>query len=269
MQGEQMSTQTLQEATDELVGEIIDSTERVLAGPDVTPVEAGLADPPAVNETSDKAIVISAFREVVASVMSEAQFAILSGRTPRNVIRKRPGKGGKTFSYIPHGYVTSALNKAFGFHWSFETLPNGRGDRYEFREGMDVISNGKTVKTPASVLVTGRLTVYVHEPQNMSNVIAVISKDSTGEKEFVPGMTWGAMVKSAESDAFKRCAARLGIGSDLYWEEPDVLEENGNKQEAPDELTLKARSMRDSGASLGEIASALGESIPSVARRLK
>ncbi len=236
---------------------------------EVTLVDAGLAEPPAVNETSDKAIVISAFREVVASVMSEAQFAILSGRTPRNVIRKRPGKGGKTFSYIPHGYVTSALNKAFGFHWSFETLPNGKGDRFQFLEATEVTSNGKIVKTPASVLVQGRLTVYVHEPQNMSNVIAVISKDSTGEKEFVPGMTWGAMVKSAESDAFKRCAARLGIGSDLYWEEPDVLEENGSRQEAPDALTLRARELKAQGKSLSAIASELGEAVPVTARRLR
>lgn len=229
---------------------------------EVTLLDVGLADDAPVNETNDKAIVISAFREVVASVMSEAQFAILSGRTPRNVIRKRPGKGGKTFSYIPHGYVTSALNKAFGFHWSFETLTNGKGDRFQFIEGQEVTSNGKIVRTPSSVLVQGRLTVYVHDPNDMRQVIAVIAKDSTGEKEFVPGMTWGAMVKSAESDAFKRCAARLGIGSDLYWEEPDVLEE-------PDELTVRARSMKANGETLGAIAAALGESVPAVARRLK
>jgi hypothetical protein len=243
-------------------GDIVDtSTGEVL---DVTLVEAGLADPIAVNETSDKAIVISAFREVVASVMSEAQFAILSGRTPRNVIKKRPGKGGKTFSYIPHGYVTSALNKAFGFHWSFETLPNGKGDRFQFIEGQEVTSNGKIVRTPSSMLVTGRLTVYVHDPANMSNVIAVIAKDSTGEKEFVPGMTWGAMVKSAESDAFKRCAARLGIGSDLYWEEPDVLEDV-----PPDALTVRAREMKAQGASVSAIAKELGIPIPEAARRLR
>lgn len=247
-------------------GEVVDTqTGEVL---DVTLVEVGLAEPEAsVNETSDKAIVISAFREVVQSVMSEGQFAILSGRTPRNVIKKRPGKGGKTFSYIPHGYVTSALNKAFGFHWSFETLPNGKGDRYQFIEGSEVTSNGKIVRTPASMLVTGRLTVYVHNPANMSEVIAVIAKDSTGEKEFVPGMTWGAMVKSAESDAFKRCAARLGIGNDLYFEEPDVLED---AVESPlDALTVKAREMKSNGDSLGSIAKKLGESIPSVAKRLK
>lgn len=222
-----------------------------------------------VNQTDDKNIIIPTFQEVVSSVMSEAQFRILSGRTPKNVIRRRPGKGGKVFSYIPHGYVTSTLNKALGFHWSFMILPNGKGDRFQFLEGRETTSNGKTVKTPASVIVTGRLTCYIHNPNNISEVIAVISKDSTGEKEFVPGMTWGAMVKSAESDAFKRCAARLGVGNDLYFEEPDVLEGVDGNGEVVDPKTTQARELKAKGLSLAGIAKELGIPIPSVARLLK
>lgn len=226
-----------------------------------------------VNVTEDKAIVISSFREVVASVMNEAQFLILSGRTPKHIIRRRPGKGGKTFSYIPHGYVTSVLNKAMGFHWNFETLAMGNGDHFQFIEGRETQSNGRMVQTPGSMLVKGRLTCYIHDPNDISQTIAVIVKESTGEKEFVPGMTWGAMVKSAESDAFKRCATRLGIGNDLYFEEPDVLEGDANGHEsvtpAPDAITVQVRELKASGKSITEIAKEMGLKPADVARRLR
>jgi hypothetical protein len=228
--------------------------------------------PEPVNETNDKAIVISNFREVVASVMNEAQFAIISGRTPKSVIKRRPGKGGQAFSYVPHGYVTATLNKAFGFHWSFEVLPNGRGDRYEVIQGIETINKaGKKVLTPTSVIVQGRLTVFVHNPDKMSEVIATFSKDSTGEKEFLPGMTWGAHIKAAESDALKRCAARLGIANDLYWadSEEDAIDRNGH-EEAVDEITTKVRAMQKEGISLPDTARVLGLKIGDVAsRRLK
>lgn len=61
----------------------------------------------------------------------------------------------------------------------------------------------------------------------------------------------------------------IEIQSDTMREIDDALPIGLEIEQEPDELTLKARSMRDSGASLGEIASALGESIPSVARRLR
>lgn len=249
-----------------ITGEVVETEEETQL---VVPSNGHVIDDAPVNETDDKAIVIKQFADVVQSVMSEAQFVILSGRTPRNVIRKRPGKAGRTFSYIPHGYVTSALNKAFGFHWSFETLPNGKGDRFQIVEGIETTNDkGKTIRTPMSVLVTGRLTVYVHNPNDTSKVIAVISKDSTGEKEFVPGMTWGAMVKSAESDAFKRCASRLGIGNDLYYEEPDVLESDAQESDESKALTERVKAMRREGIAPPVIARELNVSVPDVISRL-
>ena len=183
-----------------------------------------IIEPVAINELTNSladTIAIRTFGEVIASVMNEAQFAIISGRTPKSAIKKRPGKGGKTFSYVPHGYVTSVLNRAFGFDWDFTLLPNGNGDYYQLIQGKKTMSGGREVNTPDSVVVVGQLTIRIHNPNNIAETIATITKSSTGEKEFVPGMTWGSLIKSAESDALKKAASRLGVALDLYWQDAD------------------------------------------------
>lgn len=219
-----------------------------------------------INETSDKSIVVSNFREIVASVMSEAQFSIMSGRTPRNVIRKRPGKGGKTFSYVPHGYVASTLNKAFGFDWDYRSLPFGNGDYYK------LIPEDAGMR-PASIVVQSELTIRIRNPKDIMQVVATIVKQATGEKEVMKGMTWGSHIKAAEADGFKKCASKLGIALDLYYNDSEEDAVNGNgaevAQQPLDALTVRAREMKASGSSLGAIAKELGESIPAIAKRLK
>lgn len=202
------------------------------------------------NETESKAIVVSSFSEVIASVMNEAQFNILQGRTPKEMIKRRPGKGGKTFSYVPHGYVTAQLNRAFGFDWDFEIVPNGKGELFSVLEGEAKDSR------PGSVLVHGKLTVRIRDPHDVRQVIATITKSSTGEKEIIKGMTWGGLVKSAESDAFKKCASRLGVALDLYWQDTDedYLSE-GDVRKARSLLT------EHPGMSLPEFRDAMGVSM--------
>lgn len=167
--------------------------------------------PPGINENSDMAIVT--FDNVVKEVLNEAQFEILQGRTPKQYIKRRPGKGGKTFSYVPHGYVTAVLNKAFGFDWDFEIVPIDGEKLFLYMKGG--VSGGKQ---KASMLVHGKLTVRIREKKK---ILATIVKTSTGEKEEVKGMSWGSLLKSAESDAFKKAASRLGIALDLYWQDAD------------------------------------------------
>ncbi len=182
--------------------------------------ESNLADiidtndqsPPGANQNSE--IAIEKFEDVVKGVINEAQFSILSGRTPKRFIKTRPGKGGKTFSYVPHGYVAAVLNKAFGFDWDFELIPIDGSNLFLYME------SGKSgPKQNASVLVHGKLTVRIHDKKG--KLIATITKTSTGEKESVKNMSWGSLVKSAESDAFKKAASRLGIALDLYWQDAD------------------------------------------------
>ena len=176
-----------------------------------------------VNENDDMAI--QKFGEVFASVMNEAQFAILCGRTPKKYIKTRPGKGRKTFSYVPHGYVVGVLNKAFGFNWDWELLPQGNGDYYKYIPplmGPDKRNPGEEIQwQPGSYIVTGKLTVRVVDPHNPEHVLATIVKVATGEKEHMRGMTHGGHIKSAASDAFKKSSFRLGVALDLYWQDAD------------------------------------------------
>lgn len=176
-----------------------------------------------VNVTSDNAIVIHSFGEVVQQVIAEAQFSLLSGKTPKSVIRYRPGKGGKTFAYVPHGYVTSTLNKAFGFDWDWRIVPNGDGDSYTYHPPISSTYKGKTVERPGSIIVKGELTVRIRNPKDLSQVVATITREAFGEKEEVNGMSWGAHIKSAASDALKKAATLIGIALDLYYAEPDEV----------------------------------------------
>lgn len=178
-----------------------------------------------VNQNDE--MTIRTFTETVQSVMTRAQFEILSGRTPKNVIQHRKGKGGKTFAYVPHGYVTKKLNEAFGFDWDFEILQDGQGNWFTVMPETSVKgSSGKPIPRAESFIVVGRLIVRLHSPNDPSVILATITKTCTGEKECVPGMTWGAHIKSAEADALKKCAARLGVALDLYWAdaEQDLLD---------------------------------------------
>src|SRR4051812_44752122 len=43
-------------------------------------------------------------------------------KTPKEVIKKRPGPGGQIFEYVPIGYVISQLNNAFGFSWEWKVI---------------------------------------------------------------------------------------------------------------------------------------------------
>ncbi len=172
--------------------------------------------PTGVNELANDEVGMVAlqFTDVVQSVINEAQFQILQGRTPKKYIKKRPGKGRKTFSYVPHGYVTAVLNKAFGFDWDWKIVPIDGSNLFLYMAG------GKSGdKQKASVLVHGELTVRIHDKKG--KLIATITKTSTGEKEAITNMSWGSLVKSAESDAFKKAASRLGIALDLYWQDAD------------------------------------------------
>ena len=222
-----------------------------------------------INHITDANIVPSNFQAIIQSVMSEAQWRVLAGRTPPHLIKKRPGKGQKTFSYVPHGYVTSVLNRCFGFDWDFEILPQSNGDMFKYLE--EVI--GKNYKDedyqvrPASVIVHGRLTVRVRNPRDPSQVIAEITKSSTGEKEAIRGMTWGGLIKSAESDAFKKAASRLGVALDLYWQDMDedyLSDFVGEIDPKREEMQGFVDGGRLEGKSDSEIAKALREAYPDV-----
>jgi hypothetical protein len=227
-----------------------------------------------VNESTE--LEIKSFEDVLSGVINKSQFEILRGRTPRKHIKTRPGKGGKTFSYVEHGYVTKVLNTAFGFAWSFEILPQGDGNYFVYLPPVE--RDGERMR-PGSVLVHGKLTVHVHNPDNPAEVLATIIKTSTGEKEELKGMTWGGHLKSAESDALKKAASRVGIALDLYWADADedYIEEQAEQARGGiDSLRLEGKSdaeiakrLSDDGMGRSAIAKAMDVPIKDVVGWLK
>lgn len=227
-------------------------------------IEAG------VNENTD--IAIRSFDAVVASVINDAQFQILKGRTDKKFIRTRPGKGNQTFSYVPVGYVIAKLNQIFGWSWSWEILPQGNGDLVSYFPAVDGMRKG-------SFIVTGRLTVEIHNPENPSEVITTIVKEAIGEKEEMKGMTTGGHMKSAASDALKKAATLVGVALDLYWQDADedYLEEEAKSKKGDVELMRLngmedadiARELDEDGMGRSAIAKALDVSISDVIKWCK
>ena len=114
--------------------------------------------------------------------------------TPKKFKKTRQGKGGKEFTYVDRRYVEQWLNENYADRWSFEIVPNSHttiGD---------------------NVHVLGTLVL-----QEQSGTIRKFT--CYGAKEAIPSnghLTVHPYLKSAESDALKRCAAMVGCAADVY-----------------------------------------------------
>lgn len=114
-------------------------------------------------------------------------------KTPKAFTKTRQGKGGKAFTYVDRRYVEQWLDDNFPI-WSFEV----------------VASSVHTIGDHVHVL--GVLTV-------IDQTGAKRTLSGYGAKEAIPSgghITAHPYLKSAESDALKRCAAMLGCAADIY-----------------------------------------------------
>jgi len=153
-----------------------------------------------------------AYKEIVSPVISLIQFQVLSGKTPAYALKTRPGRGGKTFRYVPHGYVTDRLNKAFGWDWDHRLLPMFDSNVFRLSETDE---KGKRVR---NVAVYGELTVRIRNPKNLE-VVASIVKGGPGSQNWEETVEFGDALKGAKSDSLKVCASLLGVGLDLYYDD--------------------------------------------------
>lgn len=127
--------------------------------------------------------------------MTEHQLTFMLQRTPREHVYNRKGRGGQMFSYVTGSYITKALNYAFGWNWDFEVVEHGKEQDH--------------------VWVLGKLTVHGARPGE------TISKTQFGRsdvKQLKAGgnLDYGNDLKSATTDALKKCASMLGFASDIY-----------------------------------------------------
>ncbi len=160
------------------------------------------------------------------NVMNAKQLAFILKRTPKQYIEQRPAKGGGVWDFVSGGYVKKVLNLAFGFNWDFEIL-----DEKILIEFKEVIVTGKlTVRSNENTIVKTQYgnkdIVFRLEPDfNEDGTPKMIEKYNKFKKinELVQAtkqsnipLSIGNDLKSAATDALKKCASELGIAADIY-----------------------------------------------------
>lgn len=176
----------------------------------------------------------------VMRVMAQKQIEILTAKTPSYAKKTRIGGGGKVLTYVTHGYVTDMLNKAFGYDWDFKLLPvfDGSVAKHvtvkvgENKKGEDILKH--------YISIYGELTVRIHNPSKLSEVIATITKPGPGSSVWYPENEWGDALKSAKSDGLKVAAHELGIALDLYWDDEAEFSKHEEKQKSDIEEIIDA-----------------------------
>jgi len=120
--------------------------------------------------------------------------AALSRPLPKSITASRK-QGGKEITFIPWHQVNKILDKyAIGWSWSILTM---------------TISNDR-------IFVTGRLTVPTADGEVSRDAIGTeLLKETTRDGE-IRERAYGDPSSNAESMAFRRAAARFGLGLYLY-----------------------------------------------------
>jgi recombination DNA repair RAD52 pathway protein len=153
--------------------------------------------------------------------------ALIQLPTPQEFIKTRPGKGGKSFTYVEGGYVIALLNKMFKNCWDFEVID----ERIEQTE----------------VVIRGRLVIKDFKSGYE------VSKTQYGTKERNAGVPLGDTLKAAATDCLKKCASLFGIALDIYWKQeylddsdkPKLLKKSeGVKKISPSATTNKEEAIR-------------------------
>lgn len=121
---------------------------------------------------------------------------------PPEMIRQREGRGGKKLDYLETHSVITRLNEAFAGDWSFEIL--------EYR----ILDN--------EVVVHGKLTAAGQTKSQFGG--SDISRYQNSDKP----VSISDDLKSAGSDALKKCATLFGVGLQLYEErKPQASHKSG------------------------------------------
>lgn len=137
--------------------------------------------------------------QYLPQMLNKAQVAFITQKTPKQFIKKRPGPGGSSVSYVEVGYVINMLNQIFGYNWDFK------------------IQDQQIGKT--QLWVRGELTVRLKGQE--------ITKGQYGGADIKINRTASEPIsiaddlKAASSDSLKKCASMLGIAGDIYWKDLD------------------------------------------------
>lgn len=152
--------------------------------------------------------------EVKSDLLAKAIESFVSGKTPNDAIKQKPGKGGGTENYVNIYWMVEQVGLLTGFRWKSECL-----------EERMLPNNDKPREVGAKMKVTiwdkdGR--EYSHTSWGQK-AVAYSRKDQTPLSIFDD-------LKSAYSDGIKKCLSYIGIARDVYGgKEVDYFEESNTQ----------------------------------------
>lgn len=128
------------------------------------------------------------------NMLNEKQLKQILVKTPEKFKKTRPAKGGGTWTYVSGGYIKKALNLMFGWNWDFEIVDQMILD--------------------SEVVVKGRLTCRSGDKAIIKMQYG--NKDIIHKRGTKDPLSIGNDLKSAATDALKKCASEIGIAADVY-----------------------------------------------------
>ena len=131
--------------------------------------------------------------------------ALKKKKVPASAIQKRPGKGGKTFSYVSHTWATETVQNALGNLWSYDAI---KWDVFT-----DTIK-GKDVQNVAALVM-----FTMHIPFETNGTMQLMDRSVTEVGSFVneARMPTSNAIAAAISRGLCRCLMRMfGLGIEFY-----------------------------------------------------
>jgi hypothetical protein len=197
----------------------------------------------------------------LSSAIDQQKLQTLWAKTPDHAIKFRPGPGGRSMAYVPHGYVEHKLNETFGGDWDFEPLPVFNGSVFHLQQTVLQPKGGKETVV-YYVAVMCKLTVRVRKSGTL-DVVTTVTKTEPGSSQWHQENEFGDALKAACSDSLKRCGLRLGIALDLYYDDD---REKGLKVEQAEAAHKMAEAMKVEKAKRESMAPA---DVPGIILRVK
>ncbi len=179
--------------------------------PEVVPIVDEISSEPieGIDKQADMLIAVRPNQQLTAqglgfslaaSPLAPEQIRAIRAKTPSVLIKDRPGRGGKTFHYIPVEIVKRKLNFTFGYgNWTFK------------------VNKSEVIEDQWVVLGTLRVSFL----DDHGNVKQTSEYDNAGGKEIArtkdnKPVDIGDDLKAAIADCLKKCASMTGLFSDVY-----------------------------------------------------
>jgi hypothetical protein len=131
--------------------------------------------------------------------------ALKKKKVPASAIQKRPGKGGKTFSYISHTWATETIQNALGNLWSYDAIK------------WDVFTDNIKGKDVQNVAALVKFTMHI--PFESNGTMQLMDRSVTEVGSFVneARMPTSNAIAAAISRGLCRCLMRMfGLGIEFY-----------------------------------------------------